>query len=149
MNKRPIPKLPRIIGWGFALNLLWENAQAPLYSGYESFAQHFPLCLRASIGDVVILLVLYAALAVVFRDADWPDQENGKQYAMASIMGMGVAIGIELWALSKGRWAYDALMPTLSPFGAGVLPILQLAIIPPLVFWIAAKHNRNIAEGTQ
>lgn len=54
----------------FALNFLWELAQAPLFSsmGRLSFEEAFLVCLRATLGDVVLALAAYLAVALAAQD---------------------------------------------------------------------------------
>ncbi len=56
----------------FALNLIWEIAQGPLYLGHEDFWRTLPMCAVASVGDVGIVFGLYGAFALASRDVDWP-----------------------------------------------------------------------------
>ncbi len=139
MNAR---MLGSIVGISFILNLVWENAQAPLYAGYVSFTQHFLLCLRATIGDVFIVLVMYAALALVTRDKWWIQHLNRNTISATIIMGIGLALVIEGWALSTGRWDYNG-MPLILGLGVGILPMLQLAILPLMTFYITTRVVRK------
>ena len=44
----------------YGLNLIWERAQAPLYTGYENFWANLPMCAKASLGDVIVVAAIYA-----------------------------------------------------------------------------------------
>lgn len=121
---------------GFILHLVWENAQAPLYQGYVSFTQHFIPCLRATFGDVFILFVIYFAQMMLTKDKDWIRNLQLSTVISTVLMGMGIAIIIEWYALTTGRWEY-AGMPVV--WGIGILPVLQMAILNPLTFYLTSR----------
>ncbi len=131
-----------IIGFliAFLLSLIWENLQWPLYQGSGGFWEHFWICFVASLGDVIIVGAIYAILALLFRDINWISQFDVKHVFPVLFIGFLVAVGIEKWGLNTGRWQY-AEMPTLPLLNVGLLPILQMLIIPPLVFYGMKKVN--------
>jgi len=51
----------------FILHIIWENAQAPLFQGYTSFTQHFPICFLGTIGDVVFTLFIYLLVSLLVK----------------------------------------------------------------------------------
>lgn len=61
-----------ILTIGFRVNLIWENAQAPLYEGYNGFFRHFWVCLVAAVMDALVLLLLYFLLAAFSHSLYWP-----------------------------------------------------------------------------
>ena len=134
--------LGSIVGISFLLNLVWENAQAPLYNGYQNFWQHFWICLRATIGDVFIVLIIYSAIALLTKDKLWIQHLNSNTITVSALMGIGLALIIEGWALSTGRWSYNG-MPLIPLINVGVFPILQMAILPLLTFYISNKVTRS------
>ncbi|MBI2523987.1 hypothetical protein HY464_01125 [Candidatus Peregrinibacteria bacterium] len=122
-------------GSSFLLNLLWENLQAPLYEGYLSFAQHFPICLRATFGDMVFMAVIYGTLAVVYRDIWW--MANPRTYrhpatwTLTILTGTLLAVIFELWAVHVAqRWQYTGAMPLIPVVEVGLVPVLQMLLIP-------------------
>lgn len=133
-------------GTSFLLNLLWENAQAPLFQGYESFSQHFPICLKGAItGDMFFMLVIYLILTLVHRD--WWCLSNPKTYRhpatwfLPMIVGLLLATSFELWAIHVDhRWTY-AGMPIIPLLKIGLTPLLQMAILPPLTLLITSKFS--------
>jgi flagellar biosynthesis protein FlhB len=84
---------------GFLLNLVWKNAQAPLYEGYGSFWQHFMICFWASLVDAGVILLLYVLLAAWYRDFFWVEYLNWK--AELSLFWQEV---LSLSVLNTGRW---------------------------------------------
>jgi len=119
----------------FSLNLIWENAQAFLFRGYEGFAAHFWVCFIATFGDVVITAAIYGVVALVSVETNWFRRMTLGQVIFAMLLGIAIAAAIELRALASGRWAYDG-MPLIPFTGIGLVPLLQMMILPPLSFLI-------------
>lgn len=117
----------------FFLHLAWENAQAPLYAGYQSFARHFPMCVRATAGDVVATLSVFAVVWLLKKDVP----RTAVEYLALAIIGLVVAIAIERHALLAGAWYYAPAMPIIPWFRVGLAPVLQMTVLLPLVFYIA------------
>lgn len=131
-------------GATFAANLIWEVAQAQLYAGYPGFWPNLLMCARASVGDVVIVAAIYGVFALAYRDVDWPVRSGIGTLVAVAIAGGLIGIVIEWWALSTGRWRY-AGMPLLPIVNVGLLPVLQMAILPTSLFAAYAfyRHRRG------
>lgn len=148
MTRNPLKSIAIFFGTSFLLHLLWENLQAPLYAGYESFGQHFPICLKATMtGDMLFMLVIYIVLAVVHGDLFWV--ANPAVYAhpttwiIAGLIGILLATIFELWAVHVDhRWVY-AGMPLIPFLHIGLTPILQMAIIPPLALLLTKNFSHR------
>ena len=112
---------------GFITNLIWENAQAPLYTGYEGFGQHFLFCLVASVVDGLVVLGFYFIISLIRKDSFWLFNIKASDILMLVILGLFTAILFEKWALKSGTWHYTEEMPLI--LGMGLLPVLQLAIL--------------------
>ncbi|MBI5421028.1 MAG: hypothetical protein HZA35_01810 [Parcubacteria group bacterium] len=132
-----------IVVLAFVLNLVWENAQAPLFNGYQNFVQHFMPCLWATIGDAVIILLFYEAYAFWCKDRYWIAHMKGGHIVTLMIMGVILAIFMEWGALVSGRWSYAESMPTIPLLGVGLLPVLQMMFLPLMTFCGIAKFNKN------
>jgi len=120
----------------FALHLIWENAQAPLFAGYSSLGQHFPMCLWATIGDVVFTLSVYFGISLLKNDFGWIMRLNGRDIAVIAVIGFFWAIGIEWRALLFGKWNYADAMPIVPYLRVGLAPILQMTLLLPLSFYL-------------
>lgn len=123
---------------GFSLNLVWENAQAPLYKGYNGFSGHFWVCLVASVVDALVLLLLYTLFAVFNQRLNWPLHVKLWQYGLLALAGGLLAVWFEKWALAREQWSYTDHMPIVPVFDVGLLPFLQLLLLPSLTFYISA-----------
>lgn len=126
----------------YALNLAWENAQAPLFVGYAGLWPHFPMCATAALGDVVLVALLYALIAVADRNANWFVALRWRQALVLVIVGGVAATGVEWWALFTDRWHY-ANMPVLPIVNVGLLPVLQMMLLPLAVFYMMRAAHRG------
>lgn len=143
MNKLP-KTLLIIAGISLVPNLIWENLQAPLYQGYSNFWQHFPICSIASLGDVLIILVLYFVLAIVNRNIFWITKMSRADVAIVITLGASVAVGIEKWALVVDRWQYSSAMPLIPYIEVGLLPVLQISLLPLLTYYISRRVASSV-----
>lgn len=112
----------------FALNLIWEKLQMPLYAVNISGWDCWLLCIHASIWDAVIITGVYYCI-------DTPSKKT--RYVISVILLMLVAIFIEQRALGHGKWAYTMLMPTL--FGVGISPLIQLPLLALATYELTRK----------
>src|SRR3546814_7354205 len=74
------------------LNYPWEFLQAPLYRGMAT-ADHWygvKICTRATLGDGVIMLIAFWAVAAVSRSRWWLLRPDRRQ--VAGLVAVGVAI---------------------------------------------------------
>ena len=61
--------------------------------------------------------------------------------------GFTLAMLIEWGAVHVlGRWSYAANMPLLPGLGIGVVPILQMLVLPPVIFKVTARSLDVIAS---
>lgn len=143
---------PTIVFFGtsFLLHLLWENAQAPLFKGYESFAQHFPICLKAAAtGDMLFTFAIYLALTAVHRDWHWlrlsQTYRHPATWILPPVIGILLAASFELWSVHvANHWTYAAAMPILPVLEVGITPLLQMVTIPLLSLSIASRSTRTL-----
>ncbi|MBI2037892.1 MAG: hypothetical protein HYT15_03100 [Candidatus Magasanikbacteria bacterium] len=123
----------------FIFHLVWENVQRPLFQGYGSFIQHFPVCFVATIGDVVFTFLVYAFMALVKKDWNWIARLNKTDIFILAIVGFLFAVGIEWRALLFGRWAYADAMPIIPYLKVGLAPVMQMVLLLPFSIYISAS----------
>lgn len=123
----------------FVLHEIWEMAQMSAYveTAGRSWASTFGLCTRAAVGDVGIILGIYAAGALSTGDFGWGLHGRWNTYVTVAVWGLAYAALVEHAALASGRWSYTDRMPVVSILGAGLWPLLQMTILPPLTFLCA------------
>lgn len=112
----------------FAFQFTWELAQSPLYTCSGDGVRCFWICFRATLGDLGITLVLFGV-----------HQKVPSLLGMA-LIGAVIAAAIEKISLLMERWTYLETMPTLPILDVGITPVLQMALIPPLIFYILKKN---------
>lgn len=135
------------IGGSATLHLLWENLQAPFYEGFISFQQHFWICFKATGGDVLFMLILYATLASVHRDPFWIAKRSAyahpATWIITVLLGVLLAVSFELWAVYVAhRWQYAEAMPLLPILHIGLTPILQMMLIPLVSLLLTFRFSR-------
>lgn len=122
-----------------AFNYVWELAQAPLYAGMENFRRMLWHCFVPSLGDGVLVLLIYGLGWVVLNRRDWFVRPGRRGCALMLIGGLLIAISVELVAVSAfGRWKYTTRMPIFPGLRVGLLPIAQMLVLPPIIFRIVA-----------
>ena len=122
----------------FVLNEIWEMAQMSAYveTAGHSLTGTLGLCTRAATGDVGIILGIYAAGALAAADPGWGLRVRWNVYATAALLGLIYGALVERIALATGRWSYTERMPVVAMIGAGLWPLLQMTLLPPLTIWI-------------
>ena len=123
----------------FVLNEIWEMAQMSSYVETTglSWTSTLGFCTRAAAGDVGIILGIYAAGALAAGDLGWGLRGRWYIYTTAAVLGLTYAVLVEHAALAAGRWTYTEHMPVVSLFGAGLWPLLQMTLLPPVTFLFA------------
>jgi hypothetical protein len=123
----------------FTLNEIWEMAQMSAYveTAGQPWISTLGFCTRASAGDAGIILGIYAAGAMAAGDPAWGLLGRWNIYATAAFLGLTYAVLVEHAALAAGRWTYSEYMPVVPLLGAGLWPLLQMTLLPPLAFMFA------------
>ena len=63
-------------------------------------------------------------------------------------MGLAITLVGELLATGAlNRWEYSALMPVIPGLKAGLAPVLQWLVLPPLVVWFARVQIAGLRHG--
>lgn len=127
---------------GFLLNLIWENAQGPLYKGFTNFWDHFWICFLASIVDAVIILLLYGLFAAWYKNINWVQHLNWQSAALLILLGGAMAVGFEQWALATEQWDYADSMPVVPFLNTGLSPLLQFMLLPLLTYLLSYKLKK-------
>ena len=145
-------RLPRLLVVTFlvavAINFAWETGQSQLFASMGGRLSGTWWCFAASLGDGVILLAIAAAGRVPFRRIDWFVRPGPEGYAFMGALGMTAAVAIEIGARATGRWAYTDQMPLIPVIHVGLVPVLQMLVLPPLVFavsvtWLKLRVGRD------
>lgn len=129
----------------FVLHLSWEMAHMRLYTGIgdRPWLSTIPACSRAALFDVVLTFaaaVPFLLIARHRRSLAWP-------WAATAMAGAILAVVVEAVGRGGGRWSYTSGMPTLPGSRLGVLPILQMSLIPAVCAWIAFRRSGHLRPG--
>lgn len=154
MSREQTPSNVRALTWtpefnvaifALLLNFPWELLQAPLFTGMAD-ARHIDAvksCSRAAVGDALIMLAAYAAVAAVARDRRWILSTTARELAQFVGIGLAVTTVIERLAL-RGQWidswSYSPSMPVVPGLGIGLAPLVQWIVVPLLVVWFVQRQ---------
>ena len=122
------------------INFIWEMAQMPLYRDMPfSALSSWWFCLRASVGDGVIVLTIWAIGAALRRQFKWFTPLGLTSVTILLLSGAMIAVAVEIQSTNTGRWAYSEFMPILPVVGAGVSPFVQSLVLPLVSMKLAMK----------
>lgn len=123
---------------GLVVNFTWEMAQSFLYGPMGTVRTATWRCFVASLTDAVIVLALIGVGLSAYRHA-------GRFVGSASLVALGtlLAMAIEWSAVEAGRWAYNERMPLIYGTQIGIVPVLQMALLPLVVLHVAARAARR------
>src|SRR5713226_676591 len=113
-----------------AVNLVCEMTQSVLFAPMGGWMSGTWRCFIASVGDAVIVLIIAAIGWLWFQRADWIVRPGLVGYTLMTTVGIAIAVLIERHALATGRWVYTEQMPVLPVVHVGVVPVLQMMIMP-------------------
>lgn len=138
MTHQTTRMITRYLALSFALNLVWEFAQMPLYTIWAE-ATAGEIAFAGAHCTVIDTLIAAGALGLAWLVAGrqrWPAGHYGRVAALAILMGLAFTVFSE-WrnVYVAGNWAYAARMPEI--FGIGLAPLAQWIIVPALAFGLA------------
>ncbi len=127
----------RIFVISVILNFVWETAQIPFYYNNQITISTTLFCLIASLGDGIMILIIFFTGKIIFKNNYWIENLNIKKISLILTAGLLLSIIVELAALKLNLWSYSNLMPTLMFLGIGLSPVLQMLILPISVFQLS------------
>lgn len=129
----------------FILNFIWEVSQIGLYEPhFNSISDLAFVHLKATAGDVVIFLIIFAFMSLLLRDMRWIVKDKAMPLVLVTILGFIFSVVVEKYALATGRWGYSELMPIIPFIEVGLSPVLQLTILVPLSAYITRRYAIKI-----
>lgn len=135
------PFLVALAAVAFALNWLWEMLQMPAYreTAGRSWRETLRPCTLAALGDVAVTFIILGLGVLASGRRRWGPDGGWNVYAAAALLGMLFAVTIEWRAKAFGRWSYAESMRVVPGLGVGLWPVLQLGLLTPASFWVAAR----------
>ena len=129
-------KIIAVISISFILNFIWEISQSFLYAPhYVGIGGLVTVHVQASLGDVLLVFIILMLDALVFG-FDYAQRISVRRLMMMTMVGFALAVAMEKYALFSGRWTYDSLMPIIPWLNVGLIPVLQMMLIPIGVIFI-------------
>ena len=132
------------------LNYPWEFLQIRFYAAAPDTVpwDMVEKCSLAALGDGMIMVVCYFILAVVTGSRWWVLSPRPRQLLGFIAAGVLITVAIEHIATRSGGswgWRYSPLMPLLPLLEAGLAPVLQWILLPPLVIWFVRRQLSHCA----
>lgn len=126
------------------LNYVWEIMQVPLFSSMNGSENIWRHCFIASLGDGVIVWIIHVTGWIIFRRFDWFIAPGLAGYGVMLAAGLTIAVVVEWGAVHLlQRWTYASTMPLVPGMEIGLVPILQMLILPPVIFYIVAAFVKR------
>jgi hypothetical protein len=136
VNTRVFPEI-WVIVFGFLLNFPWEMLQAPFFTGMTEgpFWEITRHCTEATLGDILILLISYWAVAAFTgRKRLWILKPKRQEVIFFLSIGLFITVVFEILATGPLKlWEYKEIMPTY--FSIGLAPMLQWIILPLVLLY--------------
>jgi hypothetical protein len=131
--------MPAVFVVAVALNYLWELAQGPLYVGVTDDPWALWHCFVASLGDGILVCLIDALGGLVFRRRDWFYCGHRLRFPFLVLAGIVVGVAVErIGARVLRRWAYEPSMPLIPGLELGLVPVIQMTVLPTVVLLIVA-----------
>ena len=134
-----------MVVFALLLNFPWETLQAPLFVGMGEapYSEAIRGCLRATLGDAVIMLLAYWIVSLAIRNRRWLLAPRAAYLIWFVALGVLITAVIE-WLATRGHWigswTYSAGMPVVPGIGIGLSPLLQWLVVPLLVVWFVRRQ---------
>jgi len=134
----------RIFVMSVILNYPWERAQSSLYLTKDGTAIPWWHCALASLGDSLLVLLIFWTGRLAFGNPAWFDRPGLRGYLLMAVTGLVMIIPLE-WIMMYGVkwWSYTTDMPLVPGFAVGVSPVVQMLLLPLLIFRIVAMWRKK------
>ncbi|MDO8429978.1 MAG: hypothetical protein Q7S73_01255 [bacterium] len=138
----------------FLLNFVWEISQMVFYSELgmgirNNYIEFLKIHWAVSLKDALMIMSAYLIIGFLIRNClptgdvpkeqDWSKSFNLGWVMLWLLLPLWQAV-IEYYSVYLyHRWAYAPAMPLI--FGIGLLPILQMLILPSAAILLSKKHE--------
>ncbi len=106
----------------------------PFYSNMPWDFRTAVICLTASFGDVLMILIIYSSVSFLLKDFFWVKHFKFNGIFFSIIIGFIISIIVEKIALSVNMWSYSNNMFLIPFLKVGITPTLQMIILPLIIF---------------
>lgn len=132
-----------VIACSVLFHFAWEMLQMPLFENMNWDWQMALFCGAATIADTIMMLLLYYAFAVIYKEPFWINRLSVLRILLLVVAGAAGAIAAELRHTSAGSWTYSEAMPLIPFINVGISPVLQFMVLPHLVYYLAYQLVRR------
>lgn len=139
--------LSKLFFISFLLNFVWEISQmgffGPLGMGsLDNYNNFVKIHWEVSLKDALMVAVVYLLIGFLLRNWQWAKTFNSGWVMLWLVLPLWQAV-VEYYSVYVyNRWAYAPSMPLL--FGIGLLPILQMLILPTMAILLSAPPKSKI-----
>lgn len=130
--------------FAFLYHFVWEMWQIPFFDEMMA-ASHWDgvvFCTQASVGDAVIAVACYWAIALIFGRS-WIVRPRWIETGTFVVAALLATIVLEMVNTGIGRWSYSEMMPVMPGLDVGLLPIAQWIVLSPLIVQTTARFIRG------
>lgn len=121
----------------YILSFVWEMLQMPFYKAFMQYTvQAWLFCGLASIFDALYIVILYWVGKRFTHNQDWIVHLNWKRILAIALLAVLTATISERVALALGLWQYSEKMAIVPLLQIGIIPPLQLTVLPIITFWL-------------
>ncbi len=122
----------------FSFNLIWEFLHYGLYIDLTGIPSNIHLII-ASFTDLILVLFIFLIISTFRKGITWIENTKKSDYIIIILLGMLIAILIEIYSITHNRWFYTEYMPTI--FGIGISPLIQLFTTAIISLWLYQQLN--------
>jgi hypothetical protein len=127
------------------VNYPWERLQSQLYVHSGGVSIPWWLCLAASLADGLFVVVIFGVGWMAFGCRTWFEQPGITGYLVVLASGITISIGVEWTTVHMLRWwTYGEQMPLVPIVNFGLVPMIQMLVLPPLIFRVVAVVSRYV-----
>lgn len=139
----------RIFVIAVILNYPWERVQSTLYRAEDGSVIPWWQCFSMSLGDGLLVLVIFWTGSVVLGKPAWFEYPGLRGYMFMAVTGLVMIIPLE-WILmyEVEWWSYTADTYLVPGLAVGVSPVVQMLLLPPLIFWIVVMWRKRLTSKT-
>ncbi len=133
------------------LNFAWEMLQTRYFVGMAELGWWTAtwICLKATVGDVAMILLALWLVGVATDDKLWIDHDARAPVAAFMALSVLQALALEWYSVRSGRWSYGPDMPIDPILHLGLAPVLQWFVIPAASAWITKRLRRSSRTGAR
>jgi uncharacterized protein YacL len=129
------------------MHYVWEMAQMPFYVDMRFGDPGAWLsCFEAAVVDAVIVVGIFVIGRVLFGVWIWIRRMTIKKIAYLVLAGTAVSTVGEITSLHYERWAYSPLMPLIPVIEVGLVPVVQMIVLPYLCYRLAITMYPHILD---